>query len=118
MFKFFIIFFALLLITGCSTKSSDSLSEEKQQELEQEKITEDLEKKADEFPVSLDAAATTEETEPAPTSDENDLKALKEQKTPEVVKPEQRESDDASTIDKTNYGHMLDRFELIPDKQT
>jgi len=120
MFKYFIIFFALLFIifTGCSTKSSDSLSEEKQQELEQEKITEDLEKKADEFPVSLDAAATTEETEPAPTSDENDLKALKEQKTPEIVKPEQRESDDASTIDKTNYGHMLDRFELIPDKQT
>ena len=104
MFKFFIIFFALLFIifTGCSTKSSDSLSEEKQQELEQEKITEDLEKKADEFPVSLDAAATAEETEPAPTSDENELKAQKEQKTPEVFKPEQQESDDASMIDKTN----------------
>ncbi len=120
MFKFFIIFFALLFIifTGCSTKSSDSLSEEKQQELEQEKITEDLEKKADEFPVSLDAAATVEETEPAPTSDKNELKAQKEQKTPEVFKPEQQESDDASMIDKTNSGHMLDRFELIPDEKT
>ena len=119
MFKYFIIFFALLFIifTGCSTKSSDSLSEEKQQELEQEKITEDLEKKADEFPVSLDAAATTKETEPTPTSDENELKAQKEQKTPEVFKPEQQESDDASMIDKTNSGHMLDRFELIPDKK-
>ena len=120
MFKFFIIFFALLFIifTGCSTKSSDSLSEEKQQELEQEKITENLVKKEDEFPVSLDAAATTEETEPAPTSDGNELKAQKEQKTPEVFKPVQQESDDPSMIDKTNSGHMLDRFELIPDKQT
>ena len=117
MFKFFI---ALLFIifTGCSTKSSDSLSEEKQQELEQEKITEDPEKKADEFPVSLDAAATAEETEPAPTSDENELKAQKEQKISEVFKPKQRESDDASMIDKTNSGQLLDRFELISDKQT
>ena len=119
MFKYFIIFFLLFIIcTGCSTKSSDSLSEEKQQELEQEKITENLVKKEDEFPVSLDAAATTEETEPAPTSDGNELKAQKEQKTPEVFKPEQQVSDDASMIDKTNSGHMLDRFELIPDKQT
>ncbi len=119
MFKFFIIFFALLSIifTGCSTKSSDSLSEEKQQVLEQEKITEDLGKKADEFPVSLDAGATVEETEPAPTSDKNELKAQKEQKTPEVFKHEQQESDDDSMIDKTNSGHMLDSFELIPDKQ-
>ena len=52
MFKFFTIFFTLLFIifAGCSTKSSDSLSQEKPnelvqkpQEFEREKIIEDFE---------------------------------------------------------------------------
>lgn len=86
--------------------------------MEREKIIEDLEMKANELAVTPDAAVATEEIESAPFADENEVKAQTEQKSLEVYKPEQQESDDASMIDKTNTGHMLDRFELIPDKRS
>jgi len=115
-----VIFFAFLFIvfTGCSTKKSDSLSEEKQQDFEQEKTTEDQEKKADELLVIVDAPPVVEEIKPTPSADKNELKSHREQKTLEVLKLEEQESDDSSMIDKTNSGHMLERFELILEKQT
>ena len=49
---------------------------------------------------------------------EKKLKAQIEQKVPEFFKPDQQDSNDASIINKTNSGHMLDRFELIPNEKT
>jgi len=117
MFKNFIIFFALLIIifTGCSTTSPDSLIEEKQLDMEHAQNIEEQEHLQDEEAEKL--LALEEEAE-EPLAQEYELKDLSEQKTPDVMKLEQQKSEDASMIDNTNSGHMLDRFLLIPDEET
>ena len=119
MFKYFIIFFALLFLifTGCSTKNSDSLIEEKQQDLEQGIITKDTDKNGGELLAVIDDD-TTEKTEAVPSAHENELKNLTEQRAPDIFKLEHHISEDESMINKSNSGHMLDRFLLILGEKT
>jgi len=127
MFKYFIISLVLLLIifSGCSTTSPDSLIEEerenlkqKQQDFEREKINKNTEKNGGELLTNLDNGVGTKETVTVSSTHENDLKTLTKQTTAKNFKLEQHEIFNAGLIDKTNSGHMLDRFELIPDEKT
>ena len=117
MFKYFIIIFAFLtpILAGCSF--SDTELEEIEEQLDMEhaqEIQEQIQEQETEAQMLETGVKVTEQL----PAQEKELKAQTVQKTPEVFKPEQHESDDASMIEKSNSGHMLDRFELIPGGKT
>jgi len=117
MFKYFIIIFAFLtpILAGCSF--SDTELEEIEEQLDMGHAQEIQEQTQEQEPEAQMLETGVKVTEQLPAQ-EKELKAQTVQKTPEVFKPEQHESDDASMIEKSNSGHMLDRFELIPGGKT
>ena len=114
MFKYFIILFAFLtlIVTGCSF--SDPEPEEIQEQLDMEHVQKIQEQ---EHQLKPENVLQYEEAEKL-LAREKELKTKTKQKTPEFFKPDQQDIDDASMIDETISGHMLDRFELIPDEKT